>query len=234
MKESPHRIFTEFDIKSGKNLVKITDLRDPPTRFGLILGDCLHNFRAALDNLVYELAEAYSGSPLPDDVARGSEFLIYIYAAQFQEVKKRKLGGIAPGAQTIIEGLQPYRRRNDPAVKDLLWQLNLLNNIDKHRLPHVTPIIPKSFSLFLLDPGGATDFRPYWGHPIENGAVIADYTPSLYSYSEMDMTNLPALDIAFGQRSQVELHGWPVVPTLKGLRNYIVRRVIPPLIRYLA
>lgn len=42
-------------------------------------------------------------------------------------------GGVPPDARKIIESLQPYHRPQSPITSHLLWRLNLLWNIDKHR-----------------------------------------------------------------------------------------------------
>ena len=52
----PHRYVTKIDRKSHKKFVNIRLLKPPPDEFRLIIGDCLHNLRSALDSLVYELA----------------------------------------------------------------------------------------------------------------------------------------------------------------------------------
>lgn len=62
-----HRYASHFDRESGKQLVHIRFPEPVPAEFRLIIGDCLHNLRSALDNLVYELALAYVGfDPLPE------------------------------------------------------------------------------------------------------------------------------------------------------------------------
>jgi|SRR5215212_2196849 len=134
---NPYRIIHELDPQTSKKLVRVEVLSQPSVRLGLLIGDCLHNLRSALDNLAYELAVAYTGDPLPDAVATRSEFPILGDRPMKAGERQRKIGGIHPDAQTIIEGLQPYQRGQHYAV-DPLWVLHELSNIDKHRLPLVT------------------------------------------------------------------------------------------------
>jgi len=68
--------------------------------------------------------------------------------------QSRKVGGIAPVARTIVEGLQPYRRGQNFASHPL-WVLHELSRIDKHRLPHVVLMIPTAVAFFTSTPSGA-------------------------------------------------------------------------------
>jgi hypothetical protein len=73
-----YRYVPKLDPKSGKKRIYFEVLQDPPARFSLIIGDCLHNLRSALDSLIYELAIAYTGiDPLPEDRARELGFPIF-------------------------------------------------------------------------------------------------------------------------------------------------------------
>src|SRR5437867_2464934 len=87
----------------------------------LLVGDVLHNLRGTLDHLAYTLAKNYSGIPLPDHIAKNSEFPIFGDPRNegIAGVEKRyasdffgKIGGIDPLAQAIIKKAQPYQRGN--------------------------------------------------------------------------------------------------------------------------
>jgi hypothetical protein len=74
----PYDYILEIDRESDEELVKITLIEPLPAEFRLIIGDCLHNLRSALDNLVYELALVHIGvDPLPERRARVLEFPIF-------------------------------------------------------------------------------------------------------------------------------------------------------------
>ena len=133
----PHHYVTNIDRKSDKKLVRIRLLNPPPAEFRLIIGDCLHNLRSALDSLVYELALAHNGiDPLPEDRAKGLEFPIFGNRMMDAQECRKKIGCIHPDAQAAIKGLQPYNKGNEFA-SDPLWKLHRLSNVDKHRVPHV-------------------------------------------------------------------------------------------------
>ena len=119
----------------------------PPINIALLIGDALHNLRGTLDHLAYTLAERYTGSPLPDDIAKHSEFPIF--RTLEQERIQRKIRGMHPDAQAIIEQLQPYQAGADWA-KDPLWMLHELSNLDKHRLL-LTNALVNAMGLFRED-----------------------------------------------------------------------------------
>ena len=54
----PYRFAHEADPDTGENVIRLEVLERPPPKFAVILGDCVHNLRSALDNLAYELAVA--------------------------------------------------------------------------------------------------------------------------------------------------------------------------------
>ncbi len=101
---------------------------DPDTE--LILGDCVHNLRSALDHLAYQLVVLNKRTP-----DRRSNFPIFDHPHR----KRRKcwlrrvpllVPGISPQANQIIENIQPYQKGD---IGHRLAELRELDNIDKHR-----------------------------------------------------------------------------------------------------
>jgi hypothetical protein len=136
--ESPHRTWSELDVERGEKWLWAEVLKPPPVSLSLIAGDCIHNLCAALDNLAFELALAYSERPLSAKVEGDSAFPILNkdIAQDTNSLKKfdRMTVGIDPLAKAEIEGLQPYKR-GDGFRTHPLWQLNKLSVEDKHRCP---------------------------------------------------------------------------------------------------
>jgi hypothetical protein len=100
---------------------------EPPRKFGLIVGDAVHNIRAALDYLVYALA--------PPDVRRKREtkFPIYLEQRDFDDRSPSMLEGLMPAERELIERVQPFIAAEVPR-EDPLAVLNRLANRDKHHL----------------------------------------------------------------------------------------------------
>jgi hypothetical protein len=228
---NPCRVWAEFDLQSSKYVVFAEAVRPPPTEFALIVGDVLHNLRATLDNLVYELAVAHTGSPLPRSIERASQFPIFRHESDFLSKGKDMVGGIHPDAQALIEGQQPYKRGNENST---LLVLSQLSNTDKHRLPPVAPLaMTDTISFFTTDPRGIPGFEPVWG-TVEGRTVIARYSRTTETYTEMEMQQPPTFKIAFGERAPDVIQGWTVVGIMTQIRDFIALDVIPPLMRYLA
>lgn len=99
-----------------------------PARVGLIIGDVLQNLRSSLDYLVWELVLAANGQPTKDNM-----FPICSTEDFFkQQISRHRLDGVPPEAIAEIKGLQPYHLGQD-FDKSILWVLDELANINKHR-----------------------------------------------------------------------------------------------------
>jgi hypothetical protein len=89
-----------------------------------IAGDVVHNLRSALDHLAHQLVLVGSGAEPNHRVA----FPISENAAAYERHKARKVEGMSLEAIKAIDALKPYKGGDDT-----LWQISVLDNIDKHR-----------------------------------------------------------------------------------------------------
>lgn len=97
----------------------------------LIIGDCIHNLRSALDHLVYQLALRNGASPVD---AEKTFFPICLTEVEFdKKVKKLLKPFISDAAFAEIKKSQPYSAYDVPVEADI-WVLHKLSIIDKHRL----------------------------------------------------------------------------------------------------
>jgi len=227
-KENPYQTWSEpDDFDSTKKLLWVEVLKPPPAAdLSVIIGDCIHNLRSALDNLAFELALAYKGAPLPSDIEGKAGFPTL--PAENPAKLDNMLKGIHPDAKAIIEGLQPYNRWKR-ATNDPLWQLNKLAVEDKHRLPHITLVVNRNLSFWVPAGFNADEIEPIFG-PIEDRAPIARYPAFDETGTEVDMNLTPAVSIGFGQRAPKQLRGMPVTDRLRHIHSYIIEKVIRPLV----
>jgi hypothetical protein len=225
-------VWTQFDLKSGNNLIWAEVLKPLPADFGLIVGDCLHNLRSSLDNLAYELLAAYQKGQPSKSKVNDSGFPIFRQQRDFASKGKSMIRGIHPDAQTLIEKLQPYNRGNGGST---LFVLSRLHNMDKHLVPHVAVVPqPETITFFTTNPLGiASDTEGIW-KPIERRAVIGWYAPSGEHYTEMDMQRLPTFRIAFGERAPDVVIGKWVTWVMRRTYEHITLDITPALIRYFA
>ena len=110
--------------------------KGPPKRLGIIAGDCIHNLRATLDNIVWSLGKVF-----PPADAKAKPDMLAFPVCRTQEAYEQTLrnpnyctiSSFPDEAQNLITDLQPYHTKSVAAryldVLDDLW------NADKHRSP---------------------------------------------------------------------------------------------------
>lgn len=93
-----------------------------PIEMALLVSDAIHNFRSALDYVIYELAIHDSGT-----IQQGTQFIIENSPKSFAERSPRYLKGLTNQHITAVERLQPYN--------GVQWTkiLRDISNPDKHR-----------------------------------------------------------------------------------------------------
>jgi hypothetical protein len=146
-----HKCRIVFKKDVNEQMIRfIADIPEPPPFLSIIIGECLHNLRSALDHIVWHLAEA---NP-PNRGSNKNQFPICDSASKFREQKGRKrLEGVPMQAQAVIERLQPYQFGSSYEFHTL-WRLNALVNIDKHRTLMLTTGFMIAKSPYLIPPDG--------------------------------------------------------------------------------
>ena len=141
----PYRLSGEFRPESGEYVFEgelLKPIDDDSLKWGVILGDALHNLRSALDHLVAQLVLLNTGKlsttvnafPICDTGAG------YWSVGKKGEPSKRDttLKGVSDAHKALIDEMQPYRTRIPPGAIHSLSALRDLSNRDKHRLVHLT------------------------------------------------------------------------------------------------
>jgi hypothetical protein len=126
VKSNPCEFWEQIDTKNQRYRIRIK-VTDPPVRLSVIAGDVFFCLRAFLDQLVWALSTNATHS-----YAENTQFPIL--EKRDDSLFTRRTIGVPAEALALIESLQPYHGPNEPAIKsNLLWRLNKLCNIDKHR-----------------------------------------------------------------------------------------------------
>jgi hypothetical protein len=121
----------EFDRDRKQLIINLTKCQPIDPALPLMIGDCIHNLRSALDHLVYRLALENKVSQV---AANKTFFPIYLKKPKFDERVERLLKPfISASAFAEIEKSQPYSAYDVPEEADI-WILSQLDIIDKHRL----------------------------------------------------------------------------------------------------
>lgn len=123
----PYSVRRQDYAHGTKRVYRFAVKRNPPQEWSVILGDCLHNFRAALDHLAWQIVSIHGTT------TRHTEFPIYARRAAYRSGVKTKVGNVGrKGIKAALEELQPYKRSKVPQM-NALWLLQKLDVIDKHR-----------------------------------------------------------------------------------------------------
>jgi hypothetical protein len=124
------------DEGSDRTVWRVRLKSQPPAELSLLVGDAVHNLRAALDHVVYFIAEAKAGTLTPT-AAANLQFPIVGGRASTgkkkfeKQVRDHRLDGLTPNQISAIESWQPYRW--DDYRYHWLWFVHDLDRIDKHR-----------------------------------------------------------------------------------------------------
>jgi hypothetical protein len=234
----PDLIPGEFDAQLHHYIFRAQREGQRPAFLGPVIGDCVHNLKAALDYIAWALAPEAAKS---SKGATSIEFPIFTDSTAYSTGAPKKIGSLDPGAQTVIEKLQPFYGPNsdpfDPRWRDPkrepLAYLYELDKWDKHRSLNFTEDII-STTLVGFDQFGPEVHTPrdpfVFPARLERGAILAAADVPNGS-PEVKVYLRAAYDVAFDQWGPARLE--PVVKTLDNIRKEVRFRVLPALTRFL-
>jgi hypothetical protein len=213
----PYGVLATVDRERGRYRFEIRPAWQAgiPLRWGVIIGEIVHDLRSALDHLVSQLVVLNKGSPdrrhffpiLDTEPSRG--FKIDTCWDTQGGLKHGPLRGISNEALAVIEAAQPYNR--DDGV--LLSRLHFLWNADKHR--HLAPVYVEAPPP-QLTPDGIMLSR---SDRLDGDTYIVHATTS--PGAELNVEPQPPTDITFG-----EPH--PIVLELKHVGQLILIGILIP------
>jgi len=132
-------------------IVKLPKATPADPTFSLLIGDCIHNTRSALDHLIFQLAILNKAGIA---AASKTSFPVYLTSGEFKNAIRGKVAPfISAASLTEIEKLQPYAADNAGA-DDIIWVLSQLDIIDKHRLLLITESKFRPIAFTLTVPSG--------------------------------------------------------------------------------
>jgi hypothetical protein len=210
----PVRFTVDRDLEKSSYVFRVWDIAEPDAAWGLLVGDCFHNARSALDHLAYQLVILNLGRDLTDDEARRVMFPIYETPKLYTAYGAGRVADLRIVDRARIEILQSYHAWDEgiwgpdqmpgpPApVPSYLSLLSRLDNSDKHRT--IQPVwlaaglggLPKDWAEVRITGGGTTD------SPLNDGAEIGrwffDGTPP-EPPAEMDVERYFAIQVSLWQ-----------------------------------
>jgi hypothetical protein len=176
----PYTVTREHNADFTRHsLVAHIGIEPPLLRWTLMVGDAVHNMRAALDHFVYAIAiyEASGQNPPPDE--RNLLFPICDTCPEFTRTERKRLMSLSDKVREGIEACQPYHRKH-PDLPPLLSVLNELEKTDKHKLLRLAFSSTAHVNVGFVGPpieGMTVEFSANLGE-IKNGTEILAYTCS--------------------------------------------------------
>jgi hypothetical protein len=156
----PYEIRREEDPESGQVREIVTAIKKPlPIDAAAVIGDCIHNLRAAYDFIAYAIRRkdrvAFPVIDVPDTKKLESE------------IRRIMKADATRAVIDLIKRCEPYKGGNSP-----IWVLHRLDRVDKHRLLLAADMA--TAGLF-----GTFNWPADWGDDLEPIRVaIADKDPS--------------------------------------------------------
>jgi hypothetical protein len=210
--DKPITVSREDDLKNQMYTVRLK-VKDIPEKFALVVGDFLYCVRSSLDQLIFALSQ------LTVDYPVGTQFPI-LDAPDDAKIG-RMTRGVPTPAVRLIKHLQPYTGQNPAAVKaHLLWRLNLLCNIDKHRR------IPTDKNVsFVNFPDFPKRYIPLIKQDHDNGVV----TVPLFLKDKMRFEPTASIDVVFGDSyAGIECN----FEGLEAIYEFVANSVLPRFLRF--
>jgi hypothetical protein len=223
LEANPYRTVLEPQVNGTEYVVR-AHIEKPlkVIKWGLLMGDCLANFRSALDHLAWELA-----GPNPPNK---TEFPIFHKPKDFKSRGKGgglyKIRGIKDRkARTIIKDAQPCSGSNPKS--SALWALQELNNRDKHRFLNLGASVVNGFS-YWEGPGAESFIEGVIEGPFESGAEICRFElPPGATEPQVDVDFTFAFGVALTESGPGE--GWPLTGVLRRIQGTIRADVANPI-----
>jgi len=144
----PHFSRGYFDSSTWEWIERFQVREPPPLRWGVMLGDCVHNLRSALDHLVCQLTLLNGGSM--EDCGQTQFPIASKCEGQFESMADRRIPGLSMKHRAMVKRLQPYHAGNQ-AWRHPLAILATLSNADKHRILNPAFSVLKSDTSEVLD-----------------------------------------------------------------------------------
>jgi hypothetical protein len=234
----PYRPAVEFNSQTKRLTFKVEVHGVPDPMWGVLVGEIVHNFRSALDHVVWELA----GRP-PARTSK-TQFPIFDTPAGFSaRGLEQFLAGVEDKAITLIKAEQPFFVRPDGTCEGTtdspLWHLKELSDIDKHRTLHLVGTTLDSHQFTppkVVQPFTPRDVQEHSGGPIQQDTVL--WTAILHGakgwpFAEGDTDVRLGVEIAFEDGTPAP-GVWSVIGTLVQLGNRaerILRRVATDILK---
>lgn len=231
----PDMLPGEFDPDASEYLFRAQRDSREADWLSPVIGDCVHNLRAALDYLVWAMTSpAIRNSKHANKV----EFPIFWDGTTYDKQAGPKIRGVPDKASTVIKCLQPFNgpqcRPNfslaHPKDKPL-WHLFELDNWDKHRALNLTEHLGRHTLVLPPEWGGihSSGASVGVGGGFKRGTVVGRLRIEPNLDSNVNVYLHTTYDVAFDKGGPESVAATPVLQVLDDIRSEIRSRVLPSL-----
>jgi hypothetical protein len=178
-RDRPYSSAGAFDEAAWEWIERFQMHRRPPLRFGVLLGDCVHNLRSSLDHAVWQTTLLDGGVPdhrTQFPIASRSE-------KQFERMADVGIPGLSDEHRELIRSVQPYHRGADARTHPLSVLADL-SNTDKHQVVNTAYSFMREDADTILDAlvgqsagPGPSPVESFW--VLTHGSRLADGEPWL-------------------------------------------------------
>ena len=210
---SGYTVVINDEPKTGDRVFTVKVSSEPSLRWGIIVGDVMHNLRSSLDHLAWQLVIANKGKP-----GKWTGFPIMESLEEFEAKGLGKIKGASTEAMRLVESLEPYKGGNNA-----LYALHRLNITDKHRLLITIGATQDSIAFgarTAFDEPIRVHFASYARtYPLKDGTVIYRIDSALRNEPDMDMDPHFHFEVAMGEPGI--FYGEALIPSLLQLGNLV-------------
>jgi hypothetical protein len=225
LEANPCALRPQYNPKTAFTEYMVEDVTEVDPSISLVIGDAVHNLRAALDHLVVALVKD-AGSSL----TKSTYFPISDSLGKYTTTAPGQVKGISVPDEKRIDSLQPYLGGDDR-----FWWLHRMDITDKHNLiltqtqcvgginyavSDADALGSLGFPDF-LGPNPSTEKKPVmipWSGPLlvpKKGEILFHFPGN----TEKDKDMKPSFDIAFGDAEVFK--DKLVIPTLRELADLV-------------
>lgn len=187
LSETPVRTEGKLTDDHLEYVVRVYDIKPVPEEISLLAGDVVHNCRACLDHLAWEISRNPSiKTSFPIHTSQGDR-------------DPAIAGGISDAHQRVLNSAQPYVVYPEEPRNALLAILKNLDNTDKHRLllTSVSAMHANSHGQPYRYRGDTPESEYFWGE-LKEGAIVAKFrftepSPDMYM---SDFQVIPSVSLA--------------------------------------
>lgn len=220
-KNNAYPVTTQVESDGSKHTFRLAHPKRAPVEdWGLLVGDIVHNLRASLDHIAWQLALKKSCTP-----SFGTEYPVFKSRDDYFAKNRRggpwKIRCIDAAAQTVIEKTQPYNAPN-PALSGL-WVVHTLDITDKHQIIPVLASSQRAMKFTAYTGGHVMPTPPPGGleifsfMPLEHDAIMAILTLNPPD-PKVEVKGEFAFTVIFGEKT-IGINRTPEYPGVEVLTN---------------